>query len=339
MTRRLYFAITKRCNLQCAHCFNGSGVTGTDELTCDQVCRVLQAGKDDGFTEVQLTGGEPLIREDIFQIIEWARRKKLVVYLQSNGVIGETVMKKLENADPQFLRFIISLDGFKTNSRFRGSTVTDRSVQSIQILSSRFNLRINTLLSAYMGQDEIDALILLAQSTGAALAFNPVIPMGRSKLDDMMPPEQYFFQMTRIRGDQVRCGFSCDGKTGSFQENEDCSVRHGQGFFVAANGDCYPCGFLEDVPGMRLGNIFEAGGDIRRLFKNYPAGCHGMAEECVVCDLHLSKQCHGGCPARIYACNRRFDVPEYYCMRKYGEEVSNAAHISRQNGVGWGGDF
>ncbi|MDR1028532.1 MAG: radical SAM protein [Clostridiales Family XIII bacterium] len=320
--KRLYFAVTRRCNLRCAHCFNDSGKTLRDEPDAARICSVIEKASAEGFSEIQITGGEALVREDIWDILDFAGAKGLTVLLQTNGVIDDRVMDKLRRSDPERTGFIISVDGFETNDALRGAGVTDRALRSVRVLSGRFRVRINTLLTAQISDSEIRRMIDFAGQTGAALAFNPIIPIGRSGISDMGDPRELFKRMVWIEkaGVNIRKGFTYDAQAKSFCENENCPVRTRDGVFVSADGDCYPCGFFDGLEEMRLGNIMEDGDGFASVMRNYPAGYDEINRECAVCFYYKTGKCFAGCPARIHALHDRFGGREYYCMKQYGEE-------------------
>ena len=324
--KRLYFAVTKRCNLRCAHCFNRSGDGGRDALSCAQVCSVVETARGAGAGEVQLTGGESLAREDIFDIIAYIHAARVSIFLQTNGVIDDNVMRGLLDLDPSYTHIIISLDGFETNTAFRGSQATASTVRSIETLSKRFPTRINTLLSANISDGEILRLIELSEKTGATLAFNPIIPSGRGQMADMAQPQPFFRRMAWIQkvGAHTRKGYGYDARSGLFSDNMDCPVRRNESIFVSDNGDCYPCGFFDGVSQMRMGNLLALSGGFQEIMRRYPGGCGTINGECASCPHYVEKRCFAGCPARIYAIHGHLAGREYYCMKRYGGEATDA---------------
>lgn len=318
--KRFYFSVTRRCNLRCSHCYNrsGEGESG-DALNTEQVCRIIDAACREGYGCVQITGGEALLRSDIFEIIEQVHARNMIASIQTNGVIDSGVMEKLMRLNPEQVEFIVSLDGIRTQSRFRGETAAEKTVATIRKLSTLFPLRINTLLSAHLSADEIAAIVELARCCGASVAFNPVCPSGRGKECDMMPRFDYFAHMLRLQDEEgVHIRKSFEYRDGRFSENEDCPVRKGTAIFVSHNGDCYPCGFLETHRNLCMGNLVRSHYDLNKMFGHYPEACRKITAECLSCDHYFSKACFAGCPARIFACNNTFDAKEIYCMKESG---------------------
>ncbi len=107
--------LIRRCNLTCRHCYSASTDREFEgELTTDEVFRVLKELKQSRVPAVILSGGEPLLRSDIFDIA--ARAKELGFYLglSSNGTLMDAAMaKKIANAGFNYVG--VSLDGLEAN--------------------------------------------------------------------------------------------------------------------------------------------------------------------------------------------------------------------------------
>ena len=83
--------LTKRCNLNCDHCYLDAEFRGglkTDELNTEECFRVIdQIAEVNPNAFLILTGGEPLLRPDIYEIIRYAADKKFMVVLGTNGTM------------------------------------------------------------------------------------------------------------------------------------------------------------------------------------------------------------------------------------------------------------
>ena len=113
--------LTRRCNLKCRHCYTVSAdVDFPGELTPDQATGVLDDLGGMGLPALILSGGEPLLRGDLFDLAKRARGMVRYLALSTNGteIIGETADKVAEIG---FDYVGISIDGIgKTNDWFRG---------------------------------------------------------------------------------------------------------------------------------------------------------------------------------------------------------------------------
>ncbi len=327
--RRFYINIWNDCNLSCRHCFNEEGNTAGEVLSLDEWLRVIDEARESfGIDEVQLSGGEPTQRPDLFELLEALSARGLGVLLQTNGAFSKDMARKFLALEQVDLKFIISLDGIETNTYYRGEAATRLTLENIQRLAFRFPIRINTLLTRRIKWDEIEALAELAEKHHLTLAFNPLCPTGRAPVEDMMPPDRYFDTMRKLevlrdRGIKVRKCF--DIEDGRLTEQEDCAVRAGRAIAVMADGSAYPCGFMDGMQGVRLGNVRQT--SLQRLIQKIPPQCRALFPHCSECGFYKRKECRGGCPARIFSLYKTFDAADIYCLAGYSPgEAGEAPH-------------
>ena len=87
---RLYLVVTKECNLMCKHCYleAGPGKALDNEITPEEIASIIDAVASDGMlTEVSVTGGEPLARKDIKEILITVLDKGILLNLETNGTL------------------------------------------------------------------------------------------------------------------------------------------------------------------------------------------------------------------------------------------------------------
>ena len=130
--RLVFWELTKRCNLRCVHCRAEALDRGFEgEMTTDEARRVLDDIASFSSPIVVLTGGEPLMRADIFDIARYAKEKKLRTALATNGtLIDAAIAGMIKDAGIQ--RVSISLDGKNESSHdgFRGVAGSFRSAMN-----------------------------------------------------------------------------------------------------------------------------------------------------------------------------------------------------------------
>ncbi len=126
--------ITRACNLKCVHCYNDSGSEkADDELSTKEAKAVLDDLSQFGVPSVLFSGGEPLMRDDLFELLGYAVEKGLRTVISTNGtLITEEVAKKIKQYRVSYVG--ISLDGIgKVNDEFRGVVgAFDRAVRGIK---------------------------------------------------------------------------------------------------------------------------------------------------------------------------------------------------------------
>ncbi len=120
----IFWTLTNRCNLRCTHCYNYSGPESAteDELSTAEAMVLIDDLADMGVPLIIFTGGEPLLREDIFELARYAAGKGIGVALSSNGTLI-TADSALQIQESGISYVGISLDGAdaETHNRFRGS--------------------------------------------------------------------------------------------------------------------------------------------------------------------------------------------------------------------------
>ena len=90
----LRVSVTDRCNLRCAYCMPAQGVPWqphADRLSLNEIAQVVRAAADLGITRVRLTGGEPLVRPDLPQLVREIARVHGIeeISLTTNGMLLE----------------------------------------------------------------------------------------------------------------------------------------------------------------------------------------------------------------------------------------------------------
>jgi len=316
---RLYLNIWNRCNLNCKHCFNDGGKTQNKVLSYTEIIKLIEEAQESlGIEEVQISGGEPTQRPDLFPIIGELLKRGIKVLLQTNGIFDNIILNELLQLPTEYVSLIISLDGILTNDYFRGQGCAEKTIKNIKILSHKFQIRINILLSAILKWNEVESLAQLAKKYDLILAFNPICPTGRANSSILMPPDKYFewmYCLENLRLQGVRLRKTFDLVKGQLVEKAKCPLRRGITFNITADGSVYPCGFLVNNPSCFLGSIRNH--SLVELLGKIKSDCKVIPNECKKCKFYINGYCHAGCPARIYALYKSFDKPDIYCIAKY----------------------
>ncbi len=126
--------ITRRCNLRCVHCYSDSRDQNYEgELTTPQALKVLDDLAEFQAPTVLFSGGEPLMRPDLFELAEAARSKGLRCVLSTNGYfISPDVAKKIQEVGFSYVG--VSIDGLReSHDRFRCSAGSfERAIEGIR---------------------------------------------------------------------------------------------------------------------------------------------------------------------------------------------------------------
>ena len=180
----IFWNLTDRCNLSCTHCYSrsGPGCGSGDELTTAEARTFIDDLAASNVPLVIFTGGEPLVRPDIWELAEYSRENGIRTALSTNGtLITDEVAKKIKRSGIEYAG--ISLDGATaaTHDRFRNTPgAFDQAVAAFACCRKagvRCGVRV-TLTKE--NQDELGALVDLARDLGASrFCLYWLVPCGR----------------------------------------------------------------------------------------------------------------------------------------------------------------
>ena len=298
--------LTAACNLSCRYCrASASHEPDQGELDTDEAKRFVQSIAPLKPMLI-LSGGEPLLRPDLFQIIRLAVSLGIRVSLASNGTLITSGLAE-EIADSGVSRVSISLDGADAamHDHGRGQGSFERSIKGIENLRGRVDFQINFTVTQ-KNQSELIRIFDLAEKLGAAaLHIFFLVPTGRGREEDVITPVRQEEMLRQIEGEmdrrtlevQVTCApqYARLKKPGHGRGSGGCLA--GRRFvFVSRKGEVYPCGYLP----LRVGSVREK--NFIEIWENSPelqALREGRLKgKCGRCEF--SRSC-GGCRARAYA--------------------------------------
>ncbi len=197
--RLLFWESTAGCNLACVHCrrLDVARDTARDDLSTDEAMTLIRSLPETGRPIVVFSGGEPLMRPDLFDLAAEAARLSLPTALATNGTImDEHVAQRI--VDVGFRRVSVSFDGpdAKTHDNFRGiDGAFESSVRGVQLLRERgMSVQINCTVAKH-NHTRLDEIYKLAMDLGAdALHIFMLVPVGCGmslKEEVMLSPVEY----------------------------------------------------------------------------------------------------------------------------------------------------
>lgn len=134
----VWWDITKRCNFRCQQCYSSSGKASGDELTLDEVFGILKQLAAMGVFYICLLGGEPLLREGIFEILKECQHLGLTVMFTTNGwFVNEKTAAALKETGISIGR--VSIDGAdaETHDRIRGKKgAFNQALHALELLKA-----------------------------------------------------------------------------------------------------------------------------------------------------------------------------------------------------------
>ncbi len=125
--------ITYRCNLRCKHCYANAGKPIIDELNTDEAKKVIDILGKAGVVAIAFSGGEPLTRRDLYELIDKAKSYDMQVSIATNGtLLNNDKVEQLKNHGVDFIQ--VSLDGLKeSHERFRGiEGIFEKTIEGIK---------------------------------------------------------------------------------------------------------------------------------------------------------------------------------------------------------------
>jgi radical SAM protein with 4Fe4S-binding SPASM domain len=310
--RIISWNITLRCPLKCAHCYVDAGEQeAAGVLSTDEAFRVIDQIRATGKPVVVLSGGEPLLRDDIFEIAQYGTEQGLRMVLGTSGyLIDQKTAVKLKEAGIRAVAISLDSKDPAIHDSFRGrESVWERAVKAIGYSrDAGITVQINM---SVMRSDicEVEDLISLGTSLGIRdyQIFFP-IPTGRARQIEPRSPEEYEDLIRQIliryRDSDLNIRPTCAPQ---FRRIADelgiINPAWGRGCLagitycrIFANGDVTPCPYLPVSSGnVRTTPFFE-------IWNNSPLftalrNPDLLTGKCGQCNF---KTTCGGCRARAY---------------------------------------
>ncbi|MHB1013934.1 MAG: radical SAM protein [Desulfurivibrionaceae bacterium] len=333
--------ITRRCNLNCVHCRSSSGLEakGHPDFSLAEARRVLDDIASYAKPVVVLSGGEPLLRPDVFEIAQYGTGLGLRMCLATNGtLVTQEICGKIKEAGIKMVS--LSLDGAsaEVHDNFRNQPGAFAGTLNAARLfrENSISFLINSSFTK-RNQEEIPKIYHLAKELGATAWYMfMIVPTGRGEdiMDELIAPEDYeklliwHYEMEKGEKDilvRPTCapnyyrvvlqqakekGDDYERRSLQFSTGGSKGCLAGQLIsLIDVDGNVLPCSYFP----MAAGNIREKSfkdiwehselfHDLRN-FKGYKGRC-GSCEYVNVC---------GGCRARAYAVTGDYMAEEPYC--------------------------
>lgn len=181
----LRLSLTERCTLKCAYCRAGEGnCPKKSELTRDEFLRIVRAFAKIGVSKVRLTGGEPMLRRDLFEILSGIRAipqiKEITMTTNGQHLPGKSIALKEAGLN----RLNISLDSLKPDryKEITGGGALDRVLTGIEeSRAAGFSpVKINVVLLRGVNDDETGDFIELTKHNDTHVRFIEYMPLGET---------------------------------------------------------------------------------------------------------------------------------------------------------------
>ena len=183
----LRISITDRCNLRCIYCMPKEGISYREEkeiLSIDEIISVAKAAGELGISKIRITGGEPLVRDGIEELIHKIKRLKGIkeVCLTTNGILLEEKMDSLILAGLD--RVNISLDTLKENvyGEITRNGKIDKVLRGIESsIKNGIKVKLNIVIIKGYNDTEIMDFVDLVDEKQIDIRFIELMPIGFGK--------------------------------------------------------------------------------------------------------------------------------------------------------------
>jgi len=349
------FNLTNRCNLECDYCYASANERFEEikELKRKEIFNLFKEFSEIGVLKVSFSGGEPLLRKDIKEIILLSKDFPFTTILLTNGtLISEEIAKAIKKAKVSLVN--VSLEGPKAeiHDKIRGKNSFNKALQGIKILKEKnITFSIGTTLNS-INITHIFEMIDFVAALGAKLfAIQVLCPVGRiAKNREIIPNhdvfKNFFLKLTDLKKKSklpIKVKVNVTNESPVFWEyyypldeigrindlvkiwGVDLKLKTGNQIScvaartvcsIDANGDVYPCE-------MFLGNSLMVAGNIRKLkFKEIWQNAPIFREFRSLVKDKLDKPCRncfyewcgGGCRAAALFLTGSIKGADFHCI-------------------------
>ncbi|MGE0000261.1 MAG: mycofactocin radical SAM maturase [Ilumatobacteraceae bacterium] len=330
----LTWELTYACNLQCVHCLSSSGQRDPRELSTDEAKHVLDELHDLQVFYINIGGGEPMVRRDFLELVDYAISRGVGVKFSTNGAFIDAA-KARRFAATDYLDIQISLDGTDavTNDAVRGAGSHDIARRAMDHLAAagfceqRGPFKISVVVTRH-NVDQLDEFKALADGYGAQLRVTRLRPSGRGadSWHDLHPTnaqQRQIYQWLLAHGENVLTGdsfFHLNALGESLPGLNMCGAGRVV-CLIDPIGDVYACPFVIHDQ-FKAGSVRDEGG-FAAVWKQSPLFLSlrepQSAGACASCGSYDA--CQGGCMAAKFFTGLPLDGPDPECVGGEGYEA------------------
>lgn len=285
-----YLLVTYRCNFNCSYCYLRDTEKDSTELTTEEWFHALEILRATGVAKVAITGGEPLVREDIVKILQKCKELGMHVTLLTNGSL---LKEQFELIYPLLDHVVISLDSFDrdVNATTRSEVGFDEILEAIGLFAkiNPKKVQVRAVITKHNIEEMAEYSRRINEKYGIntiRTVVNPIRPEEVEEVPEIvghLPLDHDRIASLRYQMNYRKCGACSDVLA------------------LDPAGDIYPCQTLMTQE-FRIGSIFEPEwlkvflrSPVRKMFTEL---CLDKTEVCKDCSYRYL--CGGCCPAIAY---------------------------------------
>lgn len=332
--KELFVEVTNSCLLYCRHCSSEASTANKEYIPARQLYRLIDEGIHLGLERLTISGGEPVLYDELFQVLEYAGLRGIKFAVYSCGVIkddeenlaplNEKIVKQLKASGIGKVIFSIQGESATTHeyiTRVTGSfTLTLESIK--RVLSAGIPVELH-FVPMSVNVHEIPGVLALASSLGIRqMSLLRLVQQGRcraSEVDLMLTGNQALGVVKQVKklrdwfkNVNIRLGapFNCvaDG------EITPCSASQNK-LLISASGEVFPCEAFKFLKGSRK-KIYDY--SLEDLWLNDDLLNHLRSlrlQDIAICsECSVREKCRGGCPGERMLFNKDVAAgPEPWC--------------------------
>lgn len=313
--RIVIWEMTRACALACRHCrAEAQPYRNPAELTTAEAFALVDQVVECSDPIFVLTGGDPLMRDDIYKIAEYATSKGLRVAVSpsATGRLKASALEALALAGCKRISLSIDAPNAEMHDGFRGVRGSfERTIQAAQAArAAGMELQINTTVSQFNHRVLADFVPVVESLEPALWSFFFIVPVGRAQMEDVLGPQETedafreIFRISQRVPFPIKTTEAPHYRRYAMQKTASAprgltypSIGDGKGFvFISHNGNICPSGFLP----FAIGNVRRD--NLLSVYRNDPVMRRLRAPEtfsgkCGVCEF---RQLCGGSRSRAY---------------------------------------
>lgn len=318
------WTLSFRCNFSCEHCWSREEIS--EELSTADIRSIIDVLAQKQVPFINFGGGEPLIREDLYEITSYATQKGLNVSMNSNGwLIDDEAARRLRESG--FKSVGISIDSIDPALHDDFRNMPGSFPRAVAALDALREAGVKTTMSSVISRinyRHFRGLLDLARERGVGQVYLHNFKCSgrgfknRQELD--LSPEEwkaFYVEALAVKGETQDLSISFDdpviASLPGYDENplvkgSSCGKLS---LHLRPNGDITPCGFIPLVVGNILRDDFDAiwyDSPVLKKMRHKEA-----SGKCTSCGSF--EACLGGCTARAFATTGDFNQPDPHCWK------------------------
>lgn len=325
--------ITYACNQHCMYCIAKAGTPAPDELSKEEIDRVLDELIELKVGLINITGGEPLLKKDTaLHIAQKASEQGIDLELLTNGMLlTPTVAKQFYEAGVRSAQ--VSLDCARPEVHDAQRGVKGAWKRAVEGIANLRNAGIEVMAAAVMNSNNMmyfEETARFLEKIADTVKMAPVIPMGRGENTTYLLTPEMYCKLLELKGtthaNQLTAFIFC---------KERCSI--GTAPVIAPNGDVYPC-MLTKYEELKLGNVRKT--SIRSIYEHSDL-LHELFA-CTVDKIELCNTCWNryycgggcrGCAFQYYGTIYGNDPYQCEARKRFARELLKRGHPVTQKAL------